>query len=138
MHMDDISRGKLMTKSHVIKKINTEFMRVFIKQQTAILESFLNEFCRVNGIKESELKDVLHVVSCPADNSIMIVNVDDIRDIKFGVQIKVVTGKGGFSARAYPCGEYLECEDKYPDTTRLIEKINGGNTGDTESTSGEQ
>lgn len=124
-----MSEDRTMEKSHTIK-INTEFMESFIKQQTAILESFLNEFCKVNGIKETELKNHLSVASCPPDHSIMAVNVDDTRDIKFGVKTNIKTKDGSFFPVFEVFGEYTDCKDNYPETTALITSIkNGGNSG---------
>lgn len=113
-------------------------MESFIKQQTNVLESFLNEFCKVNGIEETELKNHLSVASCPPDNSIMAVSADDPRDIKFGVKMNIKHEDGGFFPVFEVFGEYLECKDSYPETTALIDSIKyGGDTGNTETAPGE-
>lgn len=104
-----------------------------IKQQTVILESFLYEFCKVNGIEESELKNHLCVGTCFKDHSVMAINANDLRDVKFG--IKIISNEGHPSFEIF--GEYLGCEDNYPETKNLIYSIkNGGNTGNTATTSG--
>lgn len=107
-----------------------------IEEQTNLIGVFLNEFCKVNDIKESELKNNLKVVSYPTDLSIMVVNVDDIRDVKFGVKGRVKTEKGSFLTYFDLFGEYLDYQDKYPETTKFIEHLeNEGNTGDTNTPS---
>ena len=112
--------------------------RSFIKQQTAILESFLNEFCKVNGIKETELKNYLSVASCPPDDSVMVVNADDTRDIKFGIKMSITTKDGSFFLAFEVFGEYTDCKDSYPETTAFINSIkNGGDSGNTTVASGE-
>lgn len=99
-----------------------------IKEQLKLVETYLFEFCEVNGIPESELKNHLVVASCVLDNSIMAINADDQRDVKFGVK----SDSGSFEI----FGEFIDCKDKFPKTLKLIEE-NGGNTGDTAITSGE-
>lgn len=123
-----------------MEQIN-EIMRRFdyLVQQKALVETFLFEFCKVNGIKEKELRHHLQVASCMEDNSLMAVNADDVRDVKFGVKLMVKTENGKFSAEFIPFGEYLDHTDMYPETTKLIEEMkNGGNTrGNTAVASGE-
>lgn len=115
-----------------------EIMKGFVELQLAVLREFLTEFCCVNGIEEKELKTYLKVASCPSDNSIVVVNADDIRDIKFGVKLDIETKEGIFLPTYSYFGEFLDLKDKYPKTTKLLEDINnGGRTGDTTVTSGE-
>lgn len=99
-----------------------------LKRQVKLVETYLLEFCEVNGIPESELKSHLVVASCVPDNFIMAIDADDQRDVKFGV--KVSAGSFGIF------GEFLDYKDKFPKTLKLIEE-NGGNTGNTATTSGE-
>lgn len=90
-----------------------------LKKQVKLVETYLLEFCEVNGIKENELKNHLVVASCVPGNSIMVINLDDKRDIKFGVN----WGASSFEV----FGEFLEHKDKFPKTIKLIEE-NGGST----------
>lgn len=99
-----------------------------LKKQVKFVETYLLEFCEVNGVQESELKNHLVVASCVPDSSIMAINADDQRDVKFGVK----SNTDSFEI----FGEFLDCKDKFPKTLKLIEE-NGGNTGDTAVTSGE-
>lgn len=115
-----------------------------LKKQIKLVETYLLEFCEVNGIEERDIKNYLVVGSCPPDNVIAAVNVDDNRDIKFGTRIKIVNGENPFDSMCQPMlevfGEYLECKDKYPKTTKLIESMgieNGRDTGDIDPASGE-
>lgn len=104
-----------------------------LKKQIEFVETYLLEFCEVNGVQESELKNRLSVASCVPDNSIMVINSDDQRDIKFGVKLGVT--KDGSSFEVF--GEFLEHKDKFPKTAKLIEQ-NGGSAGNTMVASGEQ
>ena len=85
-----------------------------IKEVTKLVETFLLEFCEVNGISENELKNHLVVRTSPADLSILVINVDDERDVKFGVKLN------GSSFEIF--GEFLNCKDKFPKTAKLIEE----------------
>lgn len=93
-----------------------------LKRQVKLVETYLFEFCEVYGIKESDLKNHLVVESCVPDNSIMVINIDDQRDVKFGVRMNV-------SLEVF--GEFLEHKDKFLKTTKMIaddvEGINGQN-----------
>ena len=96
-----------------------------IKEQLKLVETYLLEFCEVNGIPESELKNHLVVARCLSDYSVMAVNVDDQRDVKFGTRIKVLhEEKESFEIEIF--GEFLEHKDKFPKTLKRIEE-NGGN-----------
>ena len=86
-----------------------------IKEATNLVETFLLEFCEVNGISESELKNHLIVKTSPADLSILVINVDDERDVKFGVQI---TEDEEITYDIF--GEYTDMREKYPKTTKII------------------
>lgn len=110
-------------KDYVMKITND-----ILKKQVNLVETYLLEFCEVNGVQESELKNHLVVASCVPDNFIMAINADDQRDVKFGVKLNV----DSFEI----FGEFLDCKGKFPKTLKLIEE-NGGNTGDIATTSGE-
>lgn len=100
-----------------------------IKEQLKLVETYLLEFCEVNGIPESELKNHLVVTRYLSDNSVMAVNVDDQRDVKFGTRIKVFhEEKEPFDVKFEigVFGEFLEHKDKFPKTLKRIEE-NGGN-----------
>lgn len=104
--------------------------------QTTIVETFLEEFCAVMGVKKRSLRRLLHIVTCPSDNSILVVNSDDERDVKFGVKPIITTEENEFSIKFTVFGEYLTRKEDYPKTTKCIIE-NGGITGDIEVTSGE-
>ena len=102
-----------------------------IKEQLKLVETYLLEFCEVNGIPESELKNHLVVARYLSDNSVMAVNVDDQRDVKFGTRIKVLHEEKEpfdieFTFEIEIFGEFLEHKDKFPKTLKRIEE-NGGN-----------
>lgn len=98
-----------------------------IKEQLKLVETYLLEFCEVNGIPESELKNHLVVARYLSDNSVMAVNVDDQRDVKFGTRIKVLHEEKEpfdieFTFEIGVFGEFLEHKDKFPKTLKRIEK----------------
>lgn len=102
-----------------------------IKEQLKLVETYLLEFCEVNGIPESELENHLVVARCLSDYSVMAVNVDDQRDVKFGTRIKVLHEEKEsfdieFTFEIEIFGEFLEHKDKFPKTLKRIEE-NGGN-----------
>lgn len=97
-----------------IMKISDNILRRRIK----LVETYLLEFCEVNGVQESELKNHLVVASCMPDNCILVINSDDQRDVKFGVKLGAT--KDGISFEVF--GEFLEHKDKFPKTAKLIEE----------------
>lgn len=97
-----------------------------ILQQATLVESFLGEFCKVNEIKEEELKDTLSVVTLLSDNAIMAVSVDDVKDVKFGVKFKVKNDEGMFSLTFEVFGDYIHNKEYYPETTRLLNEFTHG------------
>lgn len=106
-----------------------KYMEKVLKRKMTLVETFLKEFCKVNGIAENELKDRLRIASYPTENSVLVVNADDVRDIKFGVKTSLKTENGKFFPSFEVCGEFLERKDEYPETAKLLE--NGGDTGNT-------
>lgn len=119
-----------------LEQLKDEVMKIskdVLKKQTSLIETFLFEFCKVNGIEENELSKHLQIAVCTGDKSVMAVNTDDIRDVKFGVKVNLESDKIKFEV----FGEYLEHKDKYPKTTKFAEVIeNGGLAGNTEAASG--
>lgn len=109
-------------------------MKIFEKQ-TALVETFLNEFCGVNELKEVDLKEHVQIVSCPSDNTLLVVNADDERDIKFGVRSNISISEANFLVNFEVFGEYLSHKEDYPQTTKLLDY--GGTTRDIEASSGE-
>lgn len=89
-----------------------------IREATKLVETFLLEFCEVNGISENELKNHLAVRTSPADLSILVINADDERDVKFGV--KIITDEGNETYDIF--GEYTDMRENYPKTTKTILK----------------
>lgn len=100
-----------------------------LKVQMSLMETYLLEFCKVREIQESELKKYLTVLSCASDNSVMAINVDDQRDVKFGVRVNTFGVLEIF-------GEFLDEKEFFPKTVKLLNE-NGGIAGDTILTSGE-
>lgn len=119
-------------KGEQLKDCIMKISNNILKRRVKLVETYLLEFCEVNGVQESEIKNHLAVASCVPDNSILVINSDDQRDIKFGVKLGVT--KDGSSFEVF--GEFLEHKDKFPKTVKLIEE-NGGSTGNTTVTSGE-
>lgn len=106
-------------KDKQLKDYGMKITNDILKRQVNLVETYLLEFCEVNGIQESELKNHLLVASCVPDNSIMAINADDQRDVKFGVKLNV----DSFEI----FGEFLDCKDRFPKTLKLIEE-NGTET----------
>lgn len=100
-----------------------------LKRQLSLMETYLLEFCEVKKVQEVELKKYLTVLSYASDNSVMAINTDDQRDVKFGVRVNTSGGLEIF-------GEFLSEKELFPKTIKLLNE-NGGITGDTVSTSGE-
>lgn len=125
--------NKLENPTLQIKQFNMETK--MLQKQVQIMETYLTEFCEVNGIKENEIKNHLVVATCPPESSIMAVNVDDNRDVKFGLKITIdkVTNpfEVTFKVTLEVFGEYTDCKSEYPKTTKLLELMkttNGGNS----------
>ena len=95
--------------------MRTEMNKDRLKRQVDIMKTYLYEFCEVNGIEESELKNYLTIVSCPSDFSIMAINVNDDRDIKFGIKSDMESENGTLF------GEFLLTKDKFPKTMNAYE-----------------
>lgn len=88
-----------------------------VKEQVKLVETYLLEFCEVKEVRERELKNHLAVVSCVQDSSIMVINADDERDVKFGIKLHV----GSFEI----FGEFLDHKDSFPKTLKLIKENKG-------------
>lgn len=129
-----MSRDKVFLKPHTSEINNKDYTMAFdnvIKEQLKLVETYLLEFCEVNGIPESELKNHLVVERYLSDYSVMAVNVDDQRDVKFGTRIKVLHEEKEsfdieFTLEIEIFGEFLEHKDKFPKTLKRIEE-NGVN-----------
>lgn len=85
------------------------------KRETELLETYLLEYCEINGVDEKELTGTLFVKYSAEDNSLMVVNKDDERDVKIGVQCFFGDLFGIF-------GEFAEESEKYPKTSDYLEK----------------
>lgn len=106
-----------------VEQLKEELMKISndaLRKQILLMETFLFEFCEVNGIVEEDLYKHLQVAVCTGDKSVMAVNADDIRDIKFCVKVDAVNEKGNLITKFDAYGEKL---DKYPKTFKLIEEI---------------
>lgn len=93
--------------------MNTDEMKK-IEEMTELVGCFLLEFCNVNNITEDSLKDYVNVVSSPEDSSILVVNVDDKRDVKFGVTL-------GDKIETF--GEYTKNKELYTETSSMEHKL---------------
>ena len=80
----------------------------------------MTEFCKVNKLKEKELNKYLNVVVDFYDNSIIIVNSDDIRDVKLGIVAKVKVQDKKFTPDIRVFGEYTMLQGAFPETENLI------------------
>lgn len=85
-----------------------------IEKMTELVGCFLLEFCKVEGVSEENLKNSVNVVSSPEDSSILVVNVDDNRDVKFGVTL-------GDNIETF--GEYTEKKDIYQETSTMESRL---------------
>ena len=93
--------------------MNTDEMKK-LEEMTELVGCFLLEFCNVNNITEDCLKDYVNVVSSPEDSSILVVNVDDKRDVKFGVTL-------GDKIETF--GEYTKNKELYTETSSMEHKL---------------
>ena len=85
-----------------------------LEEMTELVGCYLMEFCDVNKISEESLKDHVNVVSSPEDSSILVVNVDDKRDVKFGVSL---------SEKIKTFGEYSDQKNIYTKTALMEYKL---------------
>lgn len=97
------------------------------KTQTGLIETYLLEYCEVNGIKETELKDHVVIARVVEDNSTNVVNVDDPRDVKIGIRLCTSSLAEPANLIYEVYGEYIADKDKYPKTTKFLESINPKN-----------
>ena len=140
MSVDD----KIILENPTLQTKDFNMEMKMVKKQIKLVETYLLEFCEVNGIDERDIKDYLVVGVCPPDNMVAAVNVDDNRDVKFGTRIKAFHGENPFDSMCQSTievfGEYLEYKDKYPKTTKLIESMgieNGRDAGNIDPVAGE-
>ena len=113
---------------------NSETMKV-IEQQISFVETFLGEFCKVNGIGANDLKRAIRVKAFPTDSTITVVDAENENDVKFGVKSHIAISEGKFMVNFEVFGEFIEHKDLYPNTTKQLS--DGGNTGNSSITSGE-
>lgn len=126
-----MEKGKLISENPTpdeVKKLMEEqemLANEIAKKETKLLETYLLEYCEVNGVKETDLKELLAVGVFPQDNSTVVFNVNDKRDVKIGVKYyseysptrKAIVQ--GFTVS----GEFMEEKDKYPKTAKYLEEI---------------
>lgn len=100
------------------------------KQMVELLKIYLKEFCSVMGVTEKELSTKVIVYSDPKDKFMAILSVENRNLVKIGVRI----AKDGYEI----LGQYLTEEDKFPQTAKYIDFLNGRNaTGNITSPKGE-
>lgn len=85
-----------------------------IEKMIELVGCFLLEFCKVEGVSEENLKDNVNVISSPEESSILVVNVNDNRDVKFGVTL-------GDNIEIF--GEYTEKKDVYQETSVMESRL---------------
>ncbi len=120
-----------LRKRKILTKIDM-MLQEGIEKQMFLVETFLNEFCKVKGIKETELSDHLCIKTDPMDNTVTV--SDLVGNAVFGVKTTLSTEEGTFVPLFKTFGTYLESVEDYPETTKIAE--NGGER-DTETSSGE-
>lgn len=108
-----------------LKNLGMKLADNFIRTQIALVECYLMEYCEAYGIKETELKDYLIIGTCPPENSIWVRNVDDERDVKFGVAIIVEEHNEGLM-HTMKFDVYGKDLEKFPKTSKLIEDVKNG------------
>lgn len=116
MNEDRVNKNPTLLETKM--KTDMKCSEKSIKEVTKFVETFLFEFCEVNGISENELKNHLVVRTSPADLSILVINVDDERDVKFGVKITYDEENETYDI----FGEYTDMRESYPKTTKAILK----------------
>lgn len=93
------------------------------KIQTSIVECYLMEYCKVNGVKETDLSEKLNLFTTK-DCFVEVVSENNVLDVKIGVKHTCKDDEEKFIIY----GEYLSEVEKYPKTTKLLEKYGTGNT----------
>lgn len=109
---------------------NAEVMKV-IDQQISFVETFLGEFCKVNGIGEIDLRQKIQVLAYPPENTIMVVDANDMEKVKFGITSQLKASEGKLLVNFEVFGEFVHQKETYPETTKALD---GGNTGNSKVT----
>lgn len=115
-----------MPELEKFKEMHMKTVEEIAKMQTRLLETYLFEYCEVNKIAEDELRGMLHIGHFPVDHMVVVMNVNDPRDIKIGLIYHSDFKPGTTEIHQYfeICGEYISEKDKYPKTTKFLEKLN--------------
>lgn len=112
------------SKENPTQQILNSTMRIkeIFMIQTLLLETYLKEYCEVNGITEEDLKKDFQVATCPSDFSVVIESTKTPKMTLFGVRFKVelVPDKCYFSV----FGSFVQHKDKYPKTVALMASDN--------------
>lgn len=97
------------------------------ERQVKIVEQYLTEYCKVNSIKESELKEYVTVEYVKDKDAVIVSNADDSREIKIGVVCSYGYSPilGSLVYTQEITGSVLQEQDKYPLTFGMVNsKIN--------------
>lgn len=98
-------------------------MENFDLQATAI-DSYLREYCEVNGISETDLSSSVGIFTSRDPLIVAVVDVSHLEEGKLNV-------KFGFTPNGESVfGSYVNEMDKYPKTTKLLTEY-GGKIGQT-------
>lgn len=112
---------------------NTEIMNV-IDQQLSFVETFLREFCKVHNFGENELRQKIQVLTYPPEGTILVVDAENNKNVKFGITSHLKTSEKKFLVNFEVFGEFIHQKENYPET---LKALNDGDTGNTTITSGE-
>lgn len=96
-----------------------EEIKTIFEKQVSLIETYLSEFCEVNGISENGLKGKLKLISYPVDNTISVVDSDN--KVKFGVTVSTDIEKESIIFNVF--GEYLANKESFPKTTNYINSL---------------
>lgn len=89
-----------------------ENSEALLEKKIEAVKSFLNEFCTLNGIKETSLKEHVKVIARYYDEAVYVTAANDENDIKFGM-------RGLAETELF--GSFLTEREQYPKTIKLLE-----------------
>lgn len=109
--------------STLLKSLKMEIKyRDVREKQVKIVEQYLTEYCKVNSVKESELKEHVIVEYVKDKDAVIVRNADDSRDIKIGVvcsyEYSPVLGSLVYNQEVI--GSFITESDMFPLTLGMV------------------
>lgn len=109
------------------EKLNAEQEKIaqeIIKNETALLEVFLMEYCKVQGLEEKDLRSNVQIVHYHSNHTVAIVSVENVEDVKLGIQYHSEMIKGECRQWIELYGAFISEKSKYPKTVEFWNSIN--------------